>query len=231
MRVGLRAAGSAGVLVVAVIAGHQRHAGLFHQLLGGGLRAHRADRRRRRADEDEARRRAGRGEVFVLGQEAVARMDRLRAGGLRGVDDRVAAQIASSRAAAADQHRLVASRAHACALASASEYTATVRMPRRRAVAATRQAISPRLAIRILVNSVPAGSTRGGSPAALRGRRPHAGRPCPCNGKSASKETDHIRNTPNCAGIGALSDAASKASTRRVSAGSITPSSHRRALA
>src|SRR5712691_557181 len=37
--------------------------------------------------------------------------------------------------------------------ASASEYTATVRMPMRRAVLATRQAISPRLAIRILANT------------------------------------------------------------------------------
>ena len=38
------------------------------------------------------------------------------------------------------------------ACASASEYTATVRMPIRRAVAATRQAISPRLAMRMVVN-------------------------------------------------------------------------------
>src|SRR5258706_14689285 len=37
--------------------------------------------------------------------------------------------------------------------ASASEYTATVAMPMRRAVRVTRQAISPRLAIRILANT------------------------------------------------------------------------------
>src|SRR5258708_13305946 len=37
--------------------------------------------------------------------------------------------------------------------ASASEYTATVAMPMRRAVLATRAAISPRLAIRILANT------------------------------------------------------------------------------
>ena len=37
---------------------------------------------------------------------------------------------------------------------SASEYTATVAMPRRRAVLMTRQAISPRLAIRIFLNMV-----------------------------------------------------------------------------
>src|SRR5438093_7647111 len=40
------------------------------------------------------------------------------------------------------------------ALASASENTATVRTPRRRAVLMTRHAISPRLPIRILVNMV-----------------------------------------------------------------------------
>ena len=38
--------------------------------------------------------------------------------------------------------------------ASASEYTATVRMPIRRAVVITRQAISPRLAISILLNTM-----------------------------------------------------------------------------
>src|SRR5260221_11228150 len=37
--------------------------------------------------------------------------------------------------------------------ASASEYTATVAMPMRRAVLVTRAAISPRLAIRILANT------------------------------------------------------------------------------
>src|SRR5512143_1215246 len=38
------------------------------------------------------------------------------------------------------------------AFASASEWTATVRIPRRRAVRMTRQAISPRFAIRIFSN-------------------------------------------------------------------------------
>src|SRR5687767_1573932 len=54
------------------------------------------------------------------------------------------------------------SHAATCAAwASASEYTATVRTPRRRAVAATRQAISPRLAIRILLNMGPSELLRG----------------------------------------------------------------------
>src|SRR4051812_42243304 len=45
--------------------------------------------------------------------------------------------------------------------ASASEYTATVAMPSRRAVLMTRQAISPRLAMRILVNMASVLSARG----------------------------------------------------------------------
>src|SRR5436190_798327 len=45
-----------------------------------------------------------------------------------------------------------------CEFASASEYTATVRTPRRFAVSATRQAISPRFAIRIFLNTL---SSRG----------------------------------------------------------------------
>src|SRR5512145_3225446 len=42
--------------------------------------------------------------------------------------------------------------------ASASEYTATLLMPIRRAVLITRQAISPRLAIRIFLNILPLSS-------------------------------------------------------------------------
>ena len=42
------------LLLVAVIAGHHRHAGLRHQRLGAVLQPHGADRGRRRADEDDA---------------------------------------------------------------------------------------------------------------------------------------------------------------------------------
>jgi hypothetical protein len=42
------------VLVAAVVAGHQRHAGLLHELLGLGFEAHRLDGRGRQADEDQA---------------------------------------------------------------------------------------------------------------------------------------------------------------------------------
>ena len=140
------------VLRLAVIAGHQRHAGLLHQLLGRALGAHRADRARRRADEDDAAALACLGEVRVLRQETVARMDRL---GTRarsrppGCDPRADSSPGPPprRSDALRRTTLTCS-----APASASEYTATVRMPRRLQVRATRTAISPRLAMRILSN-------------------------------------------------------------------------------
>ena len=85
------------------------------------------------------------------------------------------------------------------ALASASEYTATVAMPILRAVF----------------------DDAAGDLAAVG------------NQDLGEHRCAYIRNTPNfVAGIGAFSVAASeRPSTRRVSAGSITPSSHSRALA
>jgi hypothetical protein len=96
------------VLVGTVVAGHQRHAGFLHQLLGLGLQAHRLDCRGRRADEHQAGIGAGLREVLVLAEEAIARVDRLRAGGARRLDDALAAQVAVARCVAADVHRLVA---------------------------------------------------------------------------------------------------------------------------
>ena len=94
-------------LVLAVIAGHHRHAGLLHQPLGGVLQSHGADRGRRRADEHQP----GRGhlvdEAGVFRQEAVTGMDRLSAGRLGRGDDPVAAQIALADRRSADMHRLV----------------------------------------------------------------------------------------------------------------------------
>ena len=140
---------------VAVVAGHQRHLGLFHQRLGLGLAAHGADRLGRRADEHQAGLGAGGGELLVLRQEAVARMDRLGTARLGRLDDASRRADSFPCRSRTDAHRLVAERHVAWLPASASEYTATVRMPRRRAVVATRQAISPRLAIRILSNMSP----------------------------------------------------------------------------
>ncbi len=66
------------VLVVAVIARHHRHAGLFHQRLGAVLQPHRQHRGRRRPDEDNAGLGAGRREGGVFRQEAVTGMDAVR---------------------------------------------------------------------------------------------------------------------------------------------------------
>jgi hypothetical protein len=104
-----------------VIARHHRHAGLLHQRLGAVLQAHGADRGGRRADEDDARGGAGLGELRVLGEEAVARMDRLGAAFARlrrsdALDD----EVALARRRRADAVRLVG-HAHMRASASASE--------------------------------------------------------------------------------------------------------------
>ncbi|MCY1219587.1 hypothetical protein D9M72_315690 [compost metagenome] len=96
------------VLVGAVVAGHQRHAGLFHQLLRLGLQAHGLDRRGRRADEGQAGVGAGLRELFVLAEEAVARVHGFGARGLGGLEDLFPAQVAVLRGAAAEVHRLVA---------------------------------------------------------------------------------------------------------------------------
>ena len=94
-------------LVGALVARHAGHAGLDHAPLGGGLVAHRGDGGRRRADEDQAGLLAGRGEGLVLGQEAVARMDGVGAGLVRGLEDAVDAEIALADRRRADAHRLV----------------------------------------------------------------------------------------------------------------------------
>ena len=88
-------------------AGDDRHPGLGHDLARPGLRAHRFDRLRRRADEDDAGLGAGAGEVGVLGEEAVAGMDRLGAGLLRGLDDLGDVEVALGRHRRADQEGLV----------------------------------------------------------------------------------------------------------------------------
>ena len=75
------------VLVVAMIAGHDRHAGPLHQRFGRAFQAHRPHRLGRRTDEHDARLRAGFGEVGVLRQEAVAGMQTIGADCLRQRDE------------------------------------------------------------------------------------------------------------------------------------------------
>ena len=62
---------------------------------------------RLRADEGDAVLVTGASEALVLAQEAVAGMDRLRAGLLRNLDDLVAQQVGLARGRRAEPHRLV----------------------------------------------------------------------------------------------------------------------------
>ena len=79
----------------------------LHQRARRGLAAHGADRRRRRPDERRARRRDRLGEIGVLRQEAVARVNRVRARLLDRVDNLVGAQVALARRRRPDRDRLV----------------------------------------------------------------------------------------------------------------------------
>ena len=83
------------VLVVAMIAGHDRHAGPLHQRLGRAFQAHRPHRLGRRANEDDAGLRAAFREIGVLGQESIARMQAFGADLLRQRDDGGLIEIAA----------------------------------------------------------------------------------------------------------------------------------------
>ena len=77
-----------GVLLLAAITRHNRHARFFHQRFGCGFRAHGADRGCGRAYENKPRRLAGFGKLRLLGQKAVTGVNGLSAAGLRRRDDR-----------------------------------------------------------------------------------------------------------------------------------------------
>ena len=95
------------ILIGPVIPRHNRHARLDHQGLGGIFKPHRADGLGRRADKDQPRRLYRIHEIGVLGQKAIARMDRLRARIQCRLNDHLAAQIAIRRGRAADMHRRI----------------------------------------------------------------------------------------------------------------------------
>jgi hypothetical protein len=94
-------------LLVTGITRHDRNSRLGGNRLGLGLAAHAAHGLRRGADELQAGLAHGLREVGVLGEEAVARMDRLGLGLERRGDDLVAAQVALGRGARSDLHHLV----------------------------------------------------------------------------------------------------------------------------
>ncbi len=89
------------VLRFAVVARHQRHAGFFHQRLGGGLAAHGVDGRGGWAEEDQPGLFDGAGELGVLRKKTVAGVDRLGTAGLGGIDQLVDAQVTVGRLGAA----------------------------------------------------------------------------------------------------------------------------------
>ena len=91
----------------AVDAGHHRHAGLLHRVLGTHLVAHQADGFGPGADEHEAALLDAFGEIGVLGEKAVAGMDRFGVGHFGGADDGGDIEIALRRRGRPDAHRLV----------------------------------------------------------------------------------------------------------------------------
>ena len=87
--------------------GHDRHAGCRDVELGPDLVAHDVEGLVARADEDDASLAAGAGEARVLGEEAVAGMHRLRAGGEGRRDDAGGVEVALGGGRRADAHGLV----------------------------------------------------------------------------------------------------------------------------
>ena len=82
---------------VVLAARHHRDAGFDHRPACLDLVAHLLDHTGRRADEDDAALGADFRQHRVLGQEAVARMERVAAGGDREVDDVVRVEVADDR--------------------------------------------------------------------------------------------------------------------------------------
>ena len=196
------------VLRLAVIAGHQRHAGLFHQRLRARLRAHRRHHLGGRTDEHQSGIEASLRELGIFRQEAVAGMDGLGAGLARGFDHAFDVEIAVARPRRPEQHGLVGhGDMHGVAVG--------LRIDRDGAQA----------------HGAGGADDAAGDLAAV-GDQQRAKTPvefCAVH----HRFLHHILNRPNFVGsIGAFAAADNpRPSTSRVSAGSITPSSHSRAVA
>ncbi len=98
-----------GILVVAVVAGHDSDASGGHALPRTRFVAHGIDRRGRRTDEHETGGGNCGGKLGVLGEKAVTRMNRVRARRARRCEQLVDAQVAVRRREAAERHGIVAS--------------------------------------------------------------------------------------------------------------------------
>ena len=96
------------LLAFAVIAGHHRHAGFFHQRLGAIFQTHGADRGRWRTDEDNSRVVAGLSKVRVFRKEPVAGMHTVGTCRFGDRDQFIDAQVALGRRCRPNLMRLVA---------------------------------------------------------------------------------------------------------------------------
>ena len=186
--------------VLAVVAGQDGHPARLGQRLGPRLVAEGAHGGGRRPDPRQPGVRARVGEVGALAEEAVARVDRLGAGRRGRREDRVDPQVALGGRSRADAHGLVG-----------------------------------RPDVRRRPVGVGVDGDRADPEPAARAHDPQ--RDLAAVGHQDGREHPtrrhrYIRNTPNgVSGIGALSAAERpRPSTMRVSAGSMIPSSHRRAV-
>ncbi len=98
------------ILLFAVVAGHDRYAGSFHESLGRVLETHGANCGRRRPDEYHACFCDSLREIGVLRQETIARMNGLCADASCRLNDRSARQIAFGGGRPPDPDRLVGER-------------------------------------------------------------------------------------------------------------------------
>ena len=139
-----------GILIFTVVARGECDAGPLQQRFGRRLRAHHPHRRRGRADEHETLLLAAFREEGIFRQEAIAGMYGLRTAAARGRNDGVDPQITLGSRMATDGLRLIAGTQRVTAklrVRSPNRPQWFSRIPRRCAVRAIRQAISPRLAM------------------------------------------------------------------------------------
>ena len=191
-------------LLVAVISRHDRNAARFHQRLGRGLRSHAADRVGRRADEDQSGIGAGLREFGILRKKSIAGMHGFRAALARRLDHALDIEIAVARPRRSEQHGFIGhGDMHGVAVGLGIDRDGT----QAHCACGTDDAAGDLAAI----------GDQEGAKSPVRLGAIHR----------------HILNRPNLVGsIGAFVAAESPSpSTSLVSAGSITPSSHSRAVA